>query len=62
MRAMAGVGALVGALTCGSAGVAVVDARTTSSVVVEFYTMTSVPPQYRRGTGSCQVMLIWSKY
>jgi hypothetical protein len=29
---------------------------------IEFYTMTSVPPQYRRGTGSCQVMLIWSKY
>jgi hypothetical protein len=29
---------------------------------IEFYTMGSAPPQYRRGTGSCQVMLIWSKY
>jgi len=29
---------------------------------VEFYTMGSAPPRYRRGTGSCQVMLIWSKY
>jgi hypothetical protein len=29
---------------------------------IEFYSMTSAPPQYRRGTGSCQVMLIWSKY
>ncbi len=29
---------------------------------VEFYTMGSAPPQYRRGTGSCQVVLIWLKY
>lgn len=29
---------------------------------IEFYTMGSAPAQYRRGTGSCQVMLIWSKY
>jgi len=29
---------------------------------VEFYTMETAPPQYRRGTGSCQVVLIWSKY
>lgn len=29
---------------------------------IEFYTMGSAPPQCRRGTGSCQVMLIWSKY
>jgi hypothetical protein len=29
---------------------------------IEFYAMGSAPPEYRRGTGSCQVMLIWSKY
>jgi hypothetical protein len=29
---------------------------------IEFYTIGSAPAQYRRGTGSCQVMLIWSKY
>jgi hypothetical protein len=29
---------------------------------IEFYAMGSAPAQYRRGTGSCQVMLIWSKY
>ncbi len=29
---------------------------------IEFYAMGTAPPQYRRGTGSCQVMLIWSKY
>ena len=29
---------------------------------IEFYTMGSAPAQYRRGTGSCQVLLIWSKY
>lgn len=29
---------------------------------VEFYTETTAPPQYRRGTGSCQVVLIWSKF
>ncbi len=29
---------------------------------VEFYTMGTAPPQYRRGTGACQVMLLWSKW
>jgi hypothetical protein len=29
---------------------------------VEFYTMETAPPQYRRGTGSCQVILLWSKW
>ncbi len=29
---------------------------------VEFYTTATIPPRYRRGTGSCEVVLIWSKY
>jgi len=29
---------------------------------IEFYTMETAPPQYRRGTGSCQVVLLWSKW
>jgi hypothetical protein len=28
----------------------------------EFYTMGSAPPQFRRGTGACQVILLWTKY
>jgi CarboxypepD_reg-like domain len=28
----------------------------------EFYTIETAPPQYRRGTGSCQVIVLWSKY
>lgn len=29
---------------------------------IEFYTMETAPPQFRRGTGSCQVVLLWSKW
>jgi hypothetical protein len=29
---------------------------------VEFYTITTIPPQYRLGRGTCEVVLIWSKY
>jgi hypothetical protein len=29
---------------------------------IEFYTMETAPPRYRRGTGSCQVVLLWSKW
>ena len=40
-----------------------IDALHPSEVAgVEFYSMESAPPQYRRGTGSCQVVLIWSKF
>lgn len=29
---------------------------------IEFYTMETAPVQFRRGTGSCQVVLLWSKW
>lgn len=29
---------------------------------VEYYPMTSAPPRYRRTTGSCSVLLLWSRY
>jgi hypothetical protein len=29
---------------------------------IELYSMTSAPPQYRRSTGSCSVLLAWSKF
>ena len=29
---------------------------------VELYAMESAPPEYRRGSGSCHVLLLWSKY
>jgi hypothetical protein len=29
---------------------------------VEFYQMEVAPPQYRRGTGSCEVLLLWTRY
>lgn len=29
---------------------------------VEYYPMTSAPPQYRRTTGSCSVLLVWSRF
>ena len=31
-------------------------------VGVELYTMESAPPEYRKGTGSCQVLLLWTRY